>query len=101
MLTNALAICAAACVGALLIVFVVWVLVAGWATATECAAYGVLGSLAIAAAGGSLTWAISTTRTTKMPNQIRSKPAFSTVGSSTPMVSTTIEIPSRKQPRTT
>ena len=31
---------------ALLIVFIVWVLVAGWATATECAAYGVLGSLA-------------------------------------------------------
>jgi tripartite ATP-independent transporter DctM subunit len=41
---------------ALLIVFIVWVLVAGWATATECAAFGVLGSLAIAAAGRSLTW---------------------------------------------
>jgi tripartite ATP-independent transporter DctM subunit len=41
---------------ALLIVFIVWVLVAGWATATECAAYGVLGSLVIAAAGRSLTW---------------------------------------------
>src|SRR6187401_1134825 len=41
---------------ALLIVFIVWVLVAGWATATECAAWGVLGSLAIAAAGGSLNW---------------------------------------------
>jgi tripartite ATP-independent transporter DctM subunit len=41
---------------ALLIVFIVWVLVAGWATATECAAYGVLGSLAIAAASRSLTW---------------------------------------------
>ena len=40
---------------ALLIIFVVWVLIAGWATATECAAYGVLGSLAIAAWGGSLT----------------------------------------------
>jgi tripartite ATP-independent transporter DctM subunit len=40
----------------LLIVFIVWVLVAGWATATECAAFGVLGSLAIAAAGRSLTW---------------------------------------------
>ena len=40
----------------LLIVFIVWVLVAGWATATECAAYGVLGSLAIAAWGRSLTW---------------------------------------------
>jgi tripartite ATP-independent transporter DctM subunit len=40
----------------LLIVFIVWVLVAGWATATECAAWGVLGSLAIAAAGGGLNW---------------------------------------------
>ena len=40
----------------LLIVFIVWVLVAGWATATECAAFGVLGSLAIAAAGRSLNW---------------------------------------------
>ncbi len=39
-----------------LIVFVCWVLIAGYATATECAAYGVLGSLAIAAAGRSLTW---------------------------------------------
>ena len=42
---------------ALLIVFIVWVLIAGWATATECAAYGVLGSLLIAAWGRSLTWA--------------------------------------------
>lgn len=41
---------------ALLIVFIVWVLVAGWATATECAAFGVLGSLAIAGWGRSLTW---------------------------------------------
>jgi tripartite ATP-independent transporter DctM subunit len=41
---------------ALLIIFIVWVLVVGWATATECAAYGVLGSLAIAAASRSLTW---------------------------------------------
>jgi tripartite ATP-independent transporter DctM subunit len=40
----------------LLIVFIVWVLVAGIATATECAAYGVVGSLAIAAAGRTLTW---------------------------------------------
>src|SRR6195256_6913821 len=40
----------------LLILFIVWVLVAGWATATECAAYGVLGSLAIAWWGRSLTW---------------------------------------------
>jgi tripartite ATP-independent transporter DctM subunit len=41
---------------ALLIVFIVWVLVAGWATATECAAYGVLGSLVIALASRTLTW---------------------------------------------
>ncbi|MDB5886028.1 MAG: C4-dicarboxylate transporter permease, partial [Polaromonas sp.] len=40
----------------LLIVFIIWVLVAGWATATECAAFGVLGSLAIAARGRCLTW---------------------------------------------
>src|SRR5688572_11098635 len=30
---------------AALIVFIVWVLIAGWATATECAAYGVVGAL--------------------------------------------------------
>lgn len=40
----------------LLILFIVWVLVEGWATATECAAYGVFGSLVIAASGRSLTW---------------------------------------------
>lgn len=40
----------------LLIVFIVWVLVTGIATATECAAYGVVGSLVIAGVGGSLTW---------------------------------------------
>ena len=40
----------------LLIVFIVVVLVKGWATATECAAYGVLGSLGLAWWGGSLTW---------------------------------------------
>ena len=39
----------------LLIVLVVWVLISGVATATECAAYGVLGSLAIAWTSGSLT----------------------------------------------
>ncbi|WP_367849282.1 TRAP transporter large permease [Rhodoferax sp. WC2427] len=39
-----------------LIIFIMWVLVAGYATATECAAYGVAGSLAIAAAGRALTW---------------------------------------------
>jgi len=39
-----------------LIIFIVVVLVMGWGTATECAAYGVLGSLALAWWGGSLTW---------------------------------------------
>ena len=39
-----------------LIVFVIWVLVAGYATATEAAAYGVLGSLAIAGLSGTLGW---------------------------------------------
>ena len=38
----------------LLIVFIVWVMVIGWATATESAAYGVLGSLAIAWRSGGL-----------------------------------------------
>ena len=41
---------------AALIVFIVVVLVKGWATATECAAYGVLGSLAIAWQSRMLTW---------------------------------------------
>jgi tripartite ATP-independent transporter DctM subunit len=40
----------------LLIVFVFLSLLLGWATATECAAWGVLGSLAIAWWQGSLTW---------------------------------------------
>jgi tripartite ATP-independent transporter DctM subunit len=40
----------------LLMGLVLWVLLAGWATATESAAWGVLGSLAIAAASRSLTW---------------------------------------------
>ena len=39
-----------------LIIFIVVVLVLGWATATECAAYGVLGSLGLAWWGGSLNW---------------------------------------------
>ena len=38
-----------------LIVFILWVMVAGWATATESAAYGVLGALAIARWSGGLT----------------------------------------------
>jgi len=37
-----------------LIVFIVWVMVIGWATATEAAAYGVLGALAIAWRSGGL-----------------------------------------------
>jgi len=37
-----------------LIVFIVWVMVTGWATATEAAAYGVLGSLGIAWSSGGL-----------------------------------------------
>jgi tripartite ATP-independent transporter DctM subunit len=41
---------------ALLIAFICWSLVAGWATATECAAYGVLGSLVLAAWSRSLNW---------------------------------------------
>ena len=40
---------------ALLILFVIVVLVLGWATATECAAYGVFGALVLAWTGGSLT----------------------------------------------
>ena len=40
----------------MLILFIVWVLIAGWATATECAAFGVLGALAMAAWGRSLTF---------------------------------------------
>ncbi len=42
---------------ALLIVFICWSLIAGWATATECAAYGVVGALALAAYSRSLSWA--------------------------------------------
>jgi tripartite ATP-independent transporter DctM subunit len=41
----------------LLIVFIVWVMVIGWATATEAAAYGVLGALVIAWWSGGLSWA--------------------------------------------
>jgi tripartite ATP-independent transporter DctM subunit len=57
---------------AALIVFIVWVLVAGWATATECAAFGVLGSLGLAMWSRSLTWRsfrdglMATTRTSCM-----------------------------------
>ena len=41
---------------ALLITLVFLTLLLGWATATECAAWGVLGSLAIAWWSGSLSW---------------------------------------------
>jgi tripartite ATP-independent transporter DctM subunit len=56
----------------LLILLVFAVLITGWASATECAAWGVLGSLLIAWWGGSLTRAsfwqsvMGTTRTTCM-----------------------------------
>ena len=69
---------------ALLIVFIVWVLVAGYATATECAAYGVFGSLAIAAYSRSLTWKnfceglMGTTRTSCMIMIILAGAAFLT-----------------------
>ncbi len=57
---------------AALIIFIVWVLIAGYATATECAAYGVVGSLGLAWWSKSLTWAtfcdglMGTTRTSCM-----------------------------------
>ena len=68
----------------LLIIFIVWVLVAGYATATECAAYGVVGSLAIAAWSRSLTWSnfweglMGTTRTSCMIMIILAGAAFLT-----------------------
>ena len=40
----------------LLIALVFFVLLIGWATATECAAWGALGALLIAAWSGALTW---------------------------------------------
>jgi tripartite ATP-independent transporter DctM subunit len=57
---------------ALLIALVFLTLLLGWATATECAAWGVLGSLAVAWWSGSLSWesfwasVMGTTRTTCM-----------------------------------
>ncbi len=68
----------------LLIIFIVWVLVAGYATATECAAYGVFGSLVIAAYSRSLTWKnfweglMGTTRTSCMIMIILAGAAFLT-----------------------
>lgn len=39
-----------------LIVFIAWLMLAGYSTATEAAAYGVVGSLILAAAGRNLSW---------------------------------------------
>ena len=67
-----------------LIVFIVWVLIAGWATATECAAYGVVGSLALALWSRTLTWKnfweglMGTTRTSCMIMFILAGAAFLT-----------------------
>ena len=67
-----------------LIVFICWVLVAGYATATECAAYGVVGSLALATWSRSLTWRnfseglMSTARTSCMIMFILAGAAFLT-----------------------
>ena len=69
---------------AALIVFICWVLIAGYATATECAAYGVLGSLLLAAWSRSLTWGnfreglMSTARTSCMIMFILAGAAFLT-----------------------
>jgi tripartite ATP-independent transporter DctM subunit len=67
-----------------LIVFICWVLIAGYATATECAAYGVLGSLALAGWSRTLTWSnfweglMGTTRTSCMIMFILAGAAFLT-----------------------
>ena len=69
---------------AALIIFICWVLIAGYATATECAAYGVLGSLLLAAWSRSLTWdnfregLMSTARTSCMIVFILAGAAFLT-----------------------
>ena len=69
---------------AALIVFICWVLIAGYATATECAAYGVLGSLLLAGWSRSLTWVnfreglMSTARTSCMIMFILAGAAFLT-----------------------
>lgn len=52
-----------------------------------------------------MIWAISMTTVTKMPNQIIENPTswnagMFTIGSTTAMVSTTAEMPSRKHPIT-
>ncbi|MNL86391.1 hypothetical protein D3C87_2150750 [compost metagenome] len=47
-----------------------------------------------------MTSAISTSRITKMPNQIRSNPAFSIIGITTAAVSTIMLMPSSAVPST-
>jgi tripartite ATP-independent transporter DctM subunit len=55
-----------------LIIFSAWLMLAGYSTATEAAAYGVVGSLVLAAAGRNLSWTnfwqslLSATRLTAM-----------------------------------
>ncbi len=69
---------------AALIIFIVWVLIGGYATATECAAYGVVGALGLAWRSKSLTWAtfcdglMGTTRTSCMIMFILAGAAFLT-----------------------
>ena len=55
-----------------LIIFIAWLMLAGYSTATEAAAYGVVGSLILAAVGRNLSWTnfweslLSATRLTAM-----------------------------------
>ena len=55
-----------------LIIFIAWLMLAGYSTATEAAAYGVVGSLILAATGSNLSWnnfwqsLLSATRLTAM-----------------------------------
>jgi tripartite ATP-independent transporter DctM subunit len=68
----------------LLIGFIFAALIFGWATATECAAWGVAGALALAAWSGTLTWetfresVLSATRLTCMIMLILAGAAFMT-----------------------
>jgi len=71
---------------ALLILFILVTLILGWATATECAAWGVVGSFAIAAWSRSLTWenfwqsVMGTIRMTCMIMMILASAAFLSKG---------------------
>ncbi len=66
----------------LLIALIIAVMISGWATATEAAAFGVAGALLLAAWGGSLTWAgfreslLGTTRLTCMIMMILGATSF-------------------------